>query len=542
MQSPHGEIPDRYGSLRMADAHEHLEGRRISRRRLLQGAGALTVGAFAGPTLWRRPARAAVPPAGLHLTYGLDPRTTLAVSWSTPEAVADPTLDLGLDAGFGLVVPAETRTVAGTSTHYHHAVITGLEPATTYRYRVRHAGGEAPMASLTTAPDAAQAQPFTFTAFGDQGVSANAQATTATAAAQRPAFHLHAGDLCYAYSSGNGTAGPTDQAVWDRWFDQISPLASGTPWMPAVGNHEMEVGYGEQGYGGILSRFTLPGGGPSPVIHSFRYGNVAVLSLDGNDASTELTANRDYTAGAQERWLEASLATYRSDPTIDFLVAQFHHCSYCTNAVHASDGGVRERWGPLFDQYAVDLVINGHNHCYERTHPVRDGVPTTEVAAGGVIEPAAHGTTYITAGGGGQAAYQATLFPVSYVTEESGARVPEEAPWSATRYLDVSLLAVDVLPAGSDGVTTMTLRALQADGTPIESVTLRRTSAVATAARAEAAAGLATAPSTPEEAVELPRTGPEVPIVAGAALAAGAVGAHMLARAAGAVAVDHEDR
>jgi hypothetical protein len=29
---------------------------------------------------------------------------------------------------------------------------------------------------------------------------------------------------------------------------------------------------------------------------------------------------------------------------------------------------------PLFDLYSVDLVINGHNHVFERTDPLRGGV------------------------------------------------------------------------------------------------------------------------------------------------------------------------
>lgn len=533
-----GTIPDRFADdprFGMADAHEYLERRRISRRRLLQGGLALAAGAVAGPTLWRQPVGAAdVAAGGVHLTYGPDPATTMAVTWSTPADVANPLLDLGLDGAFGAVVPAETRAVAGTTSRYHHAVLTGLQPGTPYRFRVRHDGLPAPLeGTLATAPAPTNVGPFTFTAFGDQGVGADAVATTTQALAQKPAFHLHAGDLCYAYSSGNGTAGPTDQAVWDRWFAQVAPLASKAPWMPAVGNHEMEAGYGPQGYGGFLSRFSLPANGPSSVISTFRYGNVAVLNLDGNDASNEFAANRGYTAGAQDAWIAATLAAYRADPTIDFVVAQFHHCSYCTNAVHASDGGVRDRWSPLFDRFAVDLVINGHNHCYERTHPLKAGAVTAEVADGGTVDPATQGTTYITAGGGGQAAYQAALFPASYVTNDVGARVPEQAPWSATRYLDVSLLAVDVRPPGPDGVTTMTLRAITPQGAPIETVTLRRvrpvTPAVAGASSPVGSARPAAGPAA--EAATLPVTGASTDVAVAAGTAVVVTGVALAARA-----------
>ena len=50
----------------------------------------------------------------------------------------------------------------------------------------------------------------------------------------------------------------------------------------------------------------------------------------------------------------------------------FHHCAYSTST-HASDGGVRDAWLPLFTKHQVDLVINGHNHVYERTDAVKGG-------------------------------------------------------------------------------------------------------------------------------------------------------------------------
>jgi 2',3'-cyclic-nucleotide 2'-phosphodiesterase (5'-nucleotidase family) len=56
-------------------------------------------------------------------------------------------------------------------------------------------------------------------------------------------------------------------------------------------------------------------------------------------------------------------------------------------SLHDADPGVIARWMPLFRKTAVDLVLAGHNHTYER-FAGRDGVP------------------YVTTGGGG-----ATLYP-----------------------------------------------------------------------------------------------------------------------------------
>jgi hypothetical protein len=244
--------------------------------------------------------------------------------------------------------------------------------------------------------------------------------------------------------------------------------------MPAVGNHEIEPGFGELGYDGFLSRFTLPGGGPSPVTWSFRYGNVGFVALDGNDASHEIPRNRGYLGAAQDAWLDRTLGQLRRDPQVDFIVVGFHHCAFSTNAVHASDAGVRDRWAPLFDKHAVDLVVNGHNHSYERTTPIRGGLPTTEAPSGALVRPAKDGTTYVLAGGGGQSAYPSALHPASYVTVETGLRVPETAPWSAVRFLDNSLVLVDVTPRAPGRAATLRLSAVDRRGVVVDRVTLER--------------------------------------------------------------------
>ncbi|MCU1375480.1 MAG: hypothetical protein JWO68_2766 [Actinomycetia bacterium] len=451
METPFGSLPDRHvAAMSMADRHAAL-----SRRRFLGGALAGGLALAYGPTLWRQPGWAAVPATAPHLQYGADPRRSMVVSWSTDGPVERAVLDVGTDGGFGRVVQAESRSVRGTRTTYHHAVVDRLQPGQVYRYRPRHKGGEGVAGHFRTAPQ--HAERFTFTAFGDQGTSAGAGAITAQVARQHPAFHVHAGDLCYAYSSGTGEPGPVNPATWDDWLGIISPVAAQVPWMPAVGNHEMESGFGPQGYDGVLSRFSLPATGARgvPSTWAFRYGNVAVLALDGNDASFEIAHNLGWTQGRQDAWLKATLGHLRADPSIDWIVATYHHCSYCTNAVHASDAGPRQRWDALFDDHDVDLVINGHNHCYERTHPLRRGKVSDD------------GTVFVTAGGGGQTAYQAFLDPVSYVNTEHG-KVPELAPWSAVRYDNLSFLVADV-----DG-KRLTLRALRPDGSEVDRLVLQK--------------------------------------------------------------------
>jgi hypothetical protein len=215
-------------------------------------------------------------------------------------------------------------------------------------------------------------------------------------------FNLLAGDMCYAQAQGDlqpiinpdgpdgtqpsshNTPRPApnsggwdyyDPWVWSSWFPMIEPSAASIPWMVATGNHDAELfsaqvaadavtvrDYDPHGYGGLVKRMDLPANGPSacPSVYSFRYGNVGILSLDANDLSWEIQGLLGYSQGAQVAWLTEQLATWRNDNVVDFIVAFFHECAFSTCDGHSSDGGVRSSLAPLFAQYQVDLVIQGH--------------------------------------------------------------------------------------------------------------------------------------------------------------------------------------
>ena len=478
----------------------------------------------AGTTARRRPASpmllaksswisgSAVPPFGRHLAYGSDPASQISVAWQVPVQVSDPFIRVGttpwdLGERIGAEVRALTTQVSDTrpvdsvppsapatvEQFYLHARLTGLRPGHTYFYSLGHRGwdasqGLAAIGSFNTAP--AGRIPFTFTAFGDQGVSYHAVGTSALIRAQNPAFHLHAGDVSYAESGGRGLVTDSyDPRVWDSFFTEIESAAASIPWQVAVGNHEMEAWYSPDGYGGQHARFDFPGdasGAARPAYYSFVYGNVGIVSLDANDVSFEIPANHGYTGGAQVAWLARTLAGLRRQPDVDFIVAYFHHCAYCTCAVHGSEGGARQFFVPLFDQFGVDLVINGHNHIYERTDPLRGGV-SRPAPIGSTVRPATEGTTYIAAGGAGVGLYdfdapdsyqghvRAVPSVPSFVNEAGGTTITETVTWSQTRFTGYCLLVMDSKPGWRPGApSTLTVRGLSEDGSEVDRVILAR--------------------------------------------------------------------
>ncbi|MFI8080910.1 fibronectin type III domain-containing protein [Kitasatospora sp. NPDC086009] len=534
MDIPHMGVPAKLADrMSMAEQHEYLRAR-FSRRRMLT-AGAVGVGALAvGGSLGSGVATAApaspqlltggtadgvdgslVAPIGRHLAFGPEPDTQFRVSWQVPAPVKKPFLRYGRnpwDLGHkvqaevrALHTPALTPTGRPVDQYYLHVALEDLQPDTTYYYGVGHQGFDpasqqaiSTLSAFRTAPSRDHRwgkvyEPFTFTAFGDQGVSAHAAGNDHVILAQNPAFHLHAGDICYADPAGSGQ--DADKSVynartWDDFLVQTETVASKVPWMVSYGNHDMEAWYSHHGYGGENNRFFLPDNGPDPRtvpgVYSFRYKNVGVISLDANDVSYEIPANLGISAGKQTAWLQRTLKDLRNDETVDFVVVFFHHCAFSTTHQHASEGGVREAWVPLFEKYRVDLVINGHNHVYERTDAILGNKVSKAVPSGATVEPATDGVVYVTAGAAGRSLYSFDA-PDTYEGHENrldsvdtyhfakgGVKVTEKVEWSRVRYTGYSFIKVDVTPAHLGQKSSMKVTALAENGTQVDHYTILR--------------------------------------------------------------------
>ncbi len=542
----------------------HGDRHRVSRRTALRNGADVLAALAAATAPWAlascaRAARTPVGVVGRRLSFGEDPGRQMAIAAElTAKPVGGVLVDLGRDVHYGQTVEAEVRelvsvvpqqdgSIRAVEQFFVHALADGLSPGDTFHYRIRLADGTTtPDAAFTCAPDRRRLGQFTFTAFADQGVSTDPTARPSTEIGDdvdehdrrrattpqdalieqidhtNPAFHLLAGDICYADPSGHGfpvrnndAASPDngfdnfDPTVWTRYFGAIEKSSAGVPWLFATGNHDMEALYDDNtapggathGYAGHAARLDLPRTGPTgcPSVYSVVYGNVGILSLDANDLSQEIPTNAGYSGGAQLSWLTRRLAELRADPDVDFIVAFFHHCAYATSSAHASDGGVRAALAPLFDRFSVDLVVQGHNHQYERTNPIRGGTSSVQAPDGATVDSARNGTTYICCGSGGHSRYgwqpgetdrhrhppgrtgdpappsDSGTAVTSFVAGPDGARSPEDVDWSQARYAGHAFLAVHVTPAAPGSRATMSVRAVTDRGTEIDRVDITRT-------------------------------------------------------------------
>ncbi|WP_242346902.1 purple acid phosphatase family protein [Anaeromyxobacter terrae] len=312
-------------------------------------------------------------PSQVHLGWQGPTDTTMTVTWRSTEATGS--VEYGSDASYGQVKAAVSAAYQGS--YLHEAQVTGLSPGTSYHYRCGSAASWSADRTFTTGPTPAAGASFRFAAFGDSRTDDAARAQV-RAAVQRsqPAFAIDSGDLV----DSGGT-----QSYWDGWFATMEPLVSATPFVSAAGNHDM-------GGGLFFAQLALPrhvptaAGYDDEAYFSFDYGNTHFVVLFTEPAGTS--------GDAQDQWLEADLARAASDPDVRWTVVSFHRPPY-SSGEHGSDTGLRQRWGPVFEKYGVDLVLNGHDHDYERSQPMVGG----QRAEGGV--------TYVVTGGAGAPLYTA---------------------------------------------------------------------------------------------------------------------------------------
>jgi hypothetical protein len=320
----------------------------------------------------------------------------------------------------------------------------------------------------------------------------------------QPLFHLFNGDLCYA-----NLANDRVRTWWDFW-DNNSRSARNRPWMPSAGNHENELGNGPIGYQAYQTYFSLPAAAGQTGVtrglwYAFTAGSVHVICIANDDVVYQDGGNsyvRGYSSGTQKAWLERELSATRNDHDIDWIVVCMHQVAISTaDKFNGADLGIREEWVPLFDKYGVDLVVCGHEHHYERSHPIRGRqanatlTPVTAATATDVIDTT-KGTVHMVIGGGGTSVPSNGLFfnppqcrvitAVGAPDPKTGKRPPvyvkEEAPWSAVRNAAHSygFAAFTVDPGSHRGdFTTIKVTYYDVVGThgqlaPFETFTLRR--------------------------------------------------------------------
>lgn len=127
---------------------------------------------------------------------------------------------------------------------------------------------------------------------------------------------------------------------------------------PVPGNHD----YGTNGGLNYYNYFGASAGDPEKGYYSYDLGDWHIVALN---------SQIDISAGSlEEQWLRADLAAHPATCTL----AYWHDPLFSSGAWSGGDEGMKALWQALYD-YGVDIVLNGHDHIYERFAPqTPDGI------------------------------------------------------------------------------------------------------------------------------------------------------------------------
>ena len=342
-------------------------------------------------------------PYNITMAMGADGAVSRGFNWHTHPDTEGTVVEVAKASGFTDFNQPEVLKFQGNSYVFntldigtirvHKAAADQLEPGTEYVYRVGD-GREhySPQGSFTTAPLTGDRTEFLV--FGDSQAGDEAGFkiwgnTVKTALEDRPdaEFLVHVGDMV-----DNGFK----EKEWNWWFEKAQQELMKLPAVTVVGNHEVT---GTKGNGDFLAHFNHPQNGAESQKgsnYSFDYKNIHIAVL-----------NSEYVKDSgQEEWLRDDLK--QTDKA--WKMVFFHRGPY--GSIYDTES-VRNAWAPVFDEAGVDLVMNGHDHIYLRTYPMKGGQP----ASGG------NGITYIIPGATGPKFYDLTPRPWQMVVDDDNTQM-----------------------------------------------------------------------------------------------------------------------
>lgn len=244
---------------------------------------------------------------------------------------------------------------------YHHSVVFDfLLPGILYAYRVGHDQLWSEWNQFKTATQTHD--PFTFMYFGD----IQKQIFPMCAQVMRSAFQQEPDARFWLFAGDMVNNGP-DDTQWDAFFSAMGWIPRTLSIVPVPGNHEYPdcrfIPPEECRMTPIWrQQFTLPENslkGLEETVYSFTYQGALFIVLNGNEQIQQ-----------QAQWLETCLSKNKST----WIIVAVHQPMYSVSKKR-DPKQFKQIFVPIFDRFSVDLVLQGHDHGYARTLPLKNNRP-----------------------------------------------------------------------------------------------------------------------------------------------------------------------
>ncbi|MBD0360954.1 MAG: metallophosphoesterase, partial [Nitrososphaeraceae archaeon] len=259
---------------------------------------------------------------------------------------------------------------------------------------------------------------FNFAAVGDWECTSHTIDTVNNILDKKPELVIGLGDFSY-------------KPTTDCWFKIVDPIDE--IMKISIGNHDEDS---SAELDSLMSHFNL-----TKPYYSFDYQNVhftIIYTSLGETSSDRLNVplRKD---SEQYKFINDDLAKASTDPNIDWIVAVYHKFAYTSPSTLGTVDELRKTLHPLFDKYGVDLVLEGHQHNYQRSYPMRynsddpnNPIVTTTNSNNKNSYTNPKGEIFVTVGTGG-----APLFNLT-----------GKAPYIASQHVGYGILNVDVINNG----------------------------------------------------------------------------------------------
>lgn len=302
-------------------------------------------------------------PDRIILTITPDPATSITVNWRTVSSSGDQLVEYAVAdahpefAAKAMRMNAETKVFRFENISALNCRITlkDLKPGTLYAYRVGHENGWSEWMQFCTAKK--EALSFIYLGDAQVGIRPLWSRVIRKAYAAMPGAQLiiHAGDLV-------NRANQDDE--WGDWFAAGGYIHGSMPALMTPGNHEYTHEDGKPHLSAYWNeQFSLPGNGPADELlkgscYFTDIQDVRIISLNTQMIEEAITEDCIH---HQVDWLHQTL---KNNPQ-QWTCIVMHHPVYSTKKGR-DNKKAREQLKPVFDQYRVDLVLQGHDHAYAR--------------------------------------------------------------------------------------------------------------------------------------------------------------------------------
>jgi acid phosphatase type 7 len=246
---------------------------------------------------------------------------------------------------------------------YHEVKIPGLKPGTKYYYSVDGSTKGNEDLYFITAPEKGSSTPVRIWVISDFG-----QTTTADnprrfeTINQWKIFNNNSLHSNFVLSLGDQTEDDAIYQIQHNYFSLLENVFKNSPLYTTIGNHDNHdslVNY--------VRTYTIPseaeaGGIPShsKKYYSFNYSNIHVVVL-----CSEIYNDAEFKT--QTEWLKKDLEGNRSGWLIACMHQPLHSGGYHPSDKVETAQKRRDSWLSLLEDHGVDVILQGHNHVYERS-------------------------------------------------------------------------------------------------------------------------------------------------------------------------------